>query len=73
MINKIEELLKTVQEAAPKSAAEVEELRIRILGKKGELNALTEQFKSVPAEQKRELGQKIHLLKQTAQERINAL
>ena len=73
MINKIEELLKTVQEAAPKSAAEVEELRIRILGKKGELNALMEQFKSVPAEQKRELGQKINLLKQTAQERINAL
>ena len=40
MISKIEELLKTVQEAAPKSAAEVEELRIRILGKKGELTAV---------------------------------
>ena len=73
MINKIDELLKRVEAFAPTTAAEVEEFRIKILGKKGELTALMEEFKSVPAEQKRELGQKINALKQTAQARINEL
>ena len=73
MINKIDELLKRVEAFAPATAAEVEEFRIKILGKKGELTALMEEFKSVPAEQKRELGQKINALKQAAQNRINEL
>ncbi|MBR5877690.1 MAG: phenylalanine--tRNA ligase subunit alpha, partial [Alistipes sp.] len=73
MINKIEELLAQVEAFEPKSAAEVEEFRIKILGKKGELNALMEEFKQVPAEQKREMGQKINALKTRATERINSL
>ena len=73
MINKIDELLKRVEAFAPTTAAEVEEFRIKILGKKGELTALMDEFKSVPAEQKRELGQKINALKQAAQNRINEL
>ena len=73
MINKIDELLKRVEAFAPTTAAEVEEFRIKILGKKGELTALMDEFKSVPAEQKRELGQKINTLKQAAQARINEL
>ncbi len=73
MIEKINELLRQVEEFTPKTAAEVEEYRIKILGKKGELNALMEQFKSVAPEQKRELGQLINRLKQTATERINTL
>ena len=73
MINKINELLKRVEAFAPTTAAEVEEFRIKILGKKGELTALMDEFKSVPAEQKRELGQKINALKQAAQSRINEL
>ena len=73
MINKIDELLKRVEAFAPTTAAEVEEFRIKILGKKGELTALMDEFKSVPAEQKRELGQKINALKQAAQSRINEL
>ena len=73
MIEKINSLLQEVESFAPTSAAEVEEFRIKILGKKGELNALMEAFKQVPAEQKREMGQKINALKQAAQERINTL
>ena len=42
MNNKINDLLRRVEEFAPKSAAEVEEFRIKILGKKGEMNALLE-------------------------------
>ncbi|MDE5636931.1 MAG: phenylalanine--tRNA ligase subunit alpha [Alistipes sp.] len=70
---KIEELLARVEQFAPRSAAEVEEFRIRILGKKGELNALMEEFKSVAPEYKRELGQRINALKNAATERVNAL
>ena len=73
MIEKINNLLKLVEEFSPATAAEVEEFRIKILGKKGELNALMEEFKGVAPEQKRELGQKLNALKQAATERINTL
>ena len=73
MIEKINDLLKRVEAFSPATAAEVEEFRIKVLGKKGELTALMEEFKSVPAEQKRELGQKINALKQAATERVNTL
>ena len=73
MTDKINDLLKRVAEFAPEAAAEVEEFRIRILGKKGELNALMEEFKSVAPERKRELGQKLNALKTAATERIAAL
>ena len=42
MTDKINELLRRVEEFKPKAAAEIEEFRIRILGKKGELTALME-------------------------------
>ena len=54
MIEKINDLLARVEAFAPTTAAEVEEFRIKILGKKGELTALMDEFKSVPAEQKDE-------------------
>lgn len=73
MIDKINELLRQVEEFKPKDAAEIEAFRIKILGKKGELNALMEAFKSVAADQKRELGQKINALKNLATEKVNAL
>ena len=73
MNNKINDLLSRVEEFAPKSAAEVEEFRIKILGKKGEMNALLEEFKSVAPELKREFGQKLNQLKNRALERVNTL
>ena len=73
MIEKIQALLERVEAFAPKTAAEIEEFRIRILGKKGELTALMEEFKGVAPELKRELGQKLNHLKNAALERINAL
>ena len=73
MIDKINDLLKRVEAFAPTTAAEVEEFRIKILGKKGELTALMDEFKSVPAEQKRELGQKINALKQAILAKIETL
>lgn len=73
MIDKINELLRRVEEFKPKAAAELEEFRIKVLGKKGELNALMEEFKSVAPEMKRELGQQLNRLKNEATERINTL
>ena len=73
MIGKIEELLRRVEEFRPAAAAEVEEFRIKVLGKKGELNALMEEFKTVAPELKREVGQRLNALKQAAAERIGAL
>ena len=52
MINKIEELLAEIEAFAPKTAADVEAFRIKILGKKGALGALMEEFKTVPNTEK---------------------
>ena len=73
MITKIEQLLAEVEAFAPKTAADVEAFRIKMLSKKGAISALMEEFKTVPAEQKRELGQKLNNLKNVATERINTL
>ncbi len=73
MIEKIQALLQRVEAFAPKTTAEIEEFRIKILGKKGELTALMEEFKGVAPELKRELGQKLNHLKNAALERINTL
>jgi phenylalanyl-tRNA synthetase alpha chain len=73
MTGKIEDLRRRIESFRPQAASEVEEFRIKVLGKKGELTALMEEFKSVAPELKRELGQKLNALKQAAVERINTL
>ena len=73
MTDRIERLLKRVEEFHPGTAAELEEFRIKVLGRKGELNELMDEFKTVAPELKRELGQQLNRLKNEATERINAL
>ena len=70
---KIDSLLAQLEELTVKHAADVEELRIRFLGKKGSITQLFEEFKTVLPEQKRELGQVLNQLKNKATEKINAL
>ena len=55
------------------NAEEIEALRIKYLSKKGEVSALFNDFRNVPNEQKREIGQKLNELKTLATEKINAL
>ena len=50
MIDKINSLLKRVEEFRPKAEAEIEEFRVRMLGRKGEMNELFEEFKQVAPE-----------------------
>jgi len=73
MLEKIEKLLKEVENMQAQTAEEIEALRLKYLSKKGEITALMADFRNVPAEQKKEVGIKINQLKQTALERINAL
>ena len=69
----IEQIFKELDELKASSAKEVEEARIRFLGKKGEITALMDQFRSVAPELKREYGQRLNELKKTAAARIEEL
>ncbi len=73
MNTKISELLDRVEQFSANNAAEIEEFRIKMVGKKGELTALMEEFKGVAPELKREYGQKLNALKQAILAKIEAL
>lgn len=73
MLDKIKALINEVNALKASTAEEAEALRIKYLSKKGSISALFDEFKTVPAEMKREVGQRINELKNLAQERINAL
>ena len=70
MIDKINDLLKRVEAFKPQAAAEVEEFRVRMLGRKGEMNDVFEEFKKVAPELKKELGQKTNALKTRINDKI---
>lgn len=73
MIEKINQLKAEIEGLNAATPQEVEALRIKYLSKKGEISALMTDFRSVPAEQKRELGQKLNELKNLATDKLNAL
>ena len=74
MLNKIEDFIRDIQiasiEKAPDRAAFVEQFRIKYLGKKCVISDLFEQFKSLPNDQKKEVGQALNRLKNAAQAKI---
>lgn len=73
MIEKINNLKAEIAALTAADAAEVEALRIKYLSKKGEVTALFNDFRTVPADQKRAIGQALNDLKNYATERINQL
>lgn len=73
MIERINRLRAEIESAEASTPEAVEELRIKYLSKKGAVSALMADFRNVPAESKREIGQKINELKTFATERINTL
>ena len=72
MEKKIAEIIRNFTEAAKSASdsASVEKLRVAFLGKKGEIAELMKDLKSAPAEQKKEFGQKINLLKKDVEGRL---
>ncbi len=73
MIETIKEHLEEVEKFTSSSKEEIEAFRIKYLGKKGLLNTFFAEFKNVPAGQKKEFGQVINQLKNTATEKVNTL
>ena len=52
LLEKIEELLKEVSNLSAKNAEDVEQLRLKYLSKKGEINALMADFRNVAADER---------------------
>jgi phenylalanyl-tRNA synthetase alpha chain len=72
MREKIEKLRKKIEEFHSETPQQLEEFRVRILGKKGELTEIFEDFKSVAAEQKKEFGKLLNEIKNAALEKLKS-
>lgn len=70
---KIQSLLEEVSSLTASDAQGLEELRIKYLSKKGVVNDLMNEFRNVPADQKREIGMKLNELKTALQNKFNEL
>ncbi len=73
MLQRIADLRAEIEALTAADAAEVESLRIKYLSKKGLVSALMNDFRSVPADQKRAVGQAINELKTFATDKVNSL
>ena len=73
MLDKIKALREEIGAVVASTLEEVEELRIRYISKKGSISQLFDDFKTVPAEQKKEIGKAINDLKELALEKISTL
>lgn len=63
MLDKIAALKEQIAGLKASNMAEVEELRVKYLSKKGEVSALFNEFREVPAEQKRSIGPALNELR----------
>ncbi|MBR6247050.1 MAG: phenylalanine--tRNA ligase subunit alpha, partial [Bacteroidales bacterium] len=73
MKESIEKIMAELAELKCATEKEAEEARVRFLGKKGEITALFDEFRTVAPELKREFGQKLNVLKKEAQAKIEEL
>ena len=73
MLDKIKALQEEIGSVVASTLEEVDELRIRYISKKGSISQLFDDFKTVPAEQKKEIGKAINDLKELALEKISTL
>lgn len=73
MLEKIDAYLVEVENFSAADPEQIEQFRIKYNGKKGILNDIFAQFKEVPNEQKKEFGQKINVLKQAVNAKLENL
>lgn len=73
MLEKINSLLTEISETKVMGPDELELFRLKYLSKKGLISDLFEEFRNVPSADKKEMGQKLNLLKQTANDKYNLL
>ena len=68
---KIQEYLHEVASAAPSNAQEAEALRLRFLGRKGVMNDLFGDFKTVAPDARKEVGQLLNQLKTAVESKVS--
>lgn len=73
MKERIDAILAEIENLKGLKGADIEAARVRLLGKKGEVTKMFEEFRTVAPEMKRELGQKLNILKQAAASKIEEL
>ena len=69
----IEKVLGELSALKCKTQKEVEEARVRFLGKKGEITALFDEFRVVDKDKKKEFGRTLNELKQAAIAKIEEM
>ena len=73
MIDQIKKIKAEVESFDSLNPEDIEQFRIRMLGRKGLITNLFKEFKQVPVEQKKEIGQELNHLKVLAQKKIEEL
>ena len=73
MENKIKKDIQEIQDFKSDSITEIEEFRIKFLGKKGLLNSYFVEFKSLDSTEKKNAGRLLNELKNLAQDKVEAL
>lgn len=73
MKSQINQYLKECEQITASTKEELEQIRIKFIGKKGLLNHLFSNFKQVPNDEKKEVGILLNQLKTKIQEKINTL
>ena len=70
MIDKIKSSIESISSFESKSSEEIELFRIKYLGKKGIINKLFSEFKTIDNSQKKEVGQLLNQLKNVANQKM---
>ncbi|MBG0860080.1 MAG: phenylalanine--tRNA ligase subunit alpha [Bacteroidales bacterium] len=73
MLDRINALLSEISSYSITSSEELEAYRLRFLSRKGLIPELFDDFRNVPPSEKKEVGQKLNQLKQTALDRYTSL
>lgn len=73
MQEKLNSIVEEINALQPANAEELENFRLKYLSRKGLLTELFEQFKTIPNEQKREVGKKLNEVKAAAETKFNEL
>jgi phenylalanyl-tRNA synthetase alpha chain len=72
MLDKINNIVEEIQALTLKTGEDAESFRIRYLSKKGIIAELFAEFKTIPADQKKHLGQQINEVKKLVQNKLDA-
>ena len=71
MLKKVQLLSKKANDFTPKSEEDLNNFKVEYLGKKGVLNSLFSDFKTLRSEEKKELGPALNNLKTSIQKKFD--